>query len=48
MEIDLRNGVIVRLGERHGIPAPCNDMAVALLKSTSAVEANMLGETVRR
>ena len=48
MEIDLRNGVIVRLGERHGIPAPCNEMAVALLKSTSAVEANMLGETVRR
>jgi len=37
MEIDLRNGVIVRLGQRHGIPAPCNEMAVALLKSTSAV-----------
>jgi 2-dehydropantoate 2-reductase len=48
MEIDLRNGVIVRLGEKHGIPAPCNEMAVALLKSTSAVGANMLGETVRR
>ncbi len=32
MEIDLRNGVIVRLGERHSIPAPFNEMAVALLK----------------
>jgi len=33
MEIDLRNGVIVRLGQRHGISAPFNEMAVALLKS---------------
>ena len=32
MEIDLRNGVIVRLGEKHGIAAPCNEMAVSLLK----------------
>ena len=32
MEIDLRNGVIVRLGERHGISTPFNEMAVALLK----------------
>jgi 2-dehydropantoate 2-reductase len=31
-EIDLRNGIIVKLGARHGIPTPCNDMAVALLK----------------
>jgi 2-dehydropantoate 2-reductase len=35
MEIDLRNDVIVRLGRRHGISAPCNEMAVALLKSVS-------------
>jgi len=35
MEIDLRNGVIVRLGHRHGIPAPFNEMAVALLKSVA-------------
>jgi 2-dehydropantoate 2-reductase len=35
MEIDLRNGVIVRLGQRHGIVAPFNQMAVALLKSVS-------------
>lgn len=33
MEIDARNGVIVRLGRRHGIPTPCNQMAVALLEA---------------
>ena len=32
MEIDARNGVIVRLGRRHGIPTPCNQMAVTLLE----------------
>jgi 2-dehydropantoate 2-reductase len=32
LEIDLRNGVIVERGRRHGIPTPYNDMAVALLK----------------
>ncbi len=31
MELDARNGVIVRLGRRHGIATPYNDMAVALL-----------------
>jgi len=31
MEIDARNGVIVRLGRKHGIPTPRNQMAVALL-----------------
>lgn len=31
-EIDLRNGVIVELGKKHGIATPCNEMAVALLK----------------
>jgi 2-dehydropantoate 2-reductase len=31
MEIDARNGVIVRLGARHGIPTPYNRMAAALL-----------------
>ncbi|MBS0662854.1 MAG: 2-dehydropantoate 2-reductase [Verrucomicrobia bacterium] len=30
-EIEARNGVIVRLGARHGIPTPANRMAVALL-----------------
>jgi 2-dehydropantoate 2-reductase len=35
MEIDLRNGVIVRLGRRHGISTPFNEMAVALLKSVA-------------
>jgi 2-dehydropantoate 2-reductase len=32
MEIDARNGVIVRLGKKHGILTPCNHMAVALLE----------------
>jgi 2-dehydropantoate 2-reductase len=31
MEIDARNGVIVRRGERHGIATPLNRMTVALL-----------------
>jgi 2-dehydropantoate 2-reductase len=32
VEIDARNGVIVRLGRRHGIPTPANSMAVALME----------------
>ena len=35
MEIDARNGVIVRLGRKHGIPTPANSMAVALLEAMS-------------
>jgi 2-dehydropantoate 2-reductase len=37
MEIDARNGVIVRLGSRHGIPTPANQLVVALL--TAAQES---------
>ena len=33
MEIDARNGVIVRLGREHGIPTPMNAMIVALLEA---------------
>jgi 2-dehydropantoate 2-reductase len=33
MELDARNGVIGRLGRKHGIPTPYNDMAVALLSA---------------
>ena len=33
MEIDARNGVIVRLGRKHRIPTPCNEMVVALLEA---------------
>lgn len=32
MEIDARNGVIVRKGAKHGIETPLNQMAVALLQ----------------
>jgi 2-dehydropantoate 2-reductase len=31
MEIDARNGVIVRMGRKHGISTPANSMAAALL-----------------
>ena len=33
MEYDARNGVIVRLGRRHAIPAPMNDLMVSLLEA---------------
>jgi 2-dehydropantoate 2-reductase len=33
IELDARNGVIVRMGEKHGVPTPCNSMAVALLQA---------------
>ncbi len=33
MEIDARNGVIVRKGKQHNIPTPLNQMTVALLES---------------
>lgn len=31
MEIDARNGAIVRFGRKHGVPTPCNEMAATLL-----------------
>lgn len=36
MEIDARNGAIVRKGRAHGIPTPTNAMAVALLEALIA------------
>ncbi|HEY6373992.1 MAG TPA: ketopantoate reductase C-terminal domain-containing protein, partial [Edaphobacter sp.] len=36
MEIDARNGVIVRAGKRHGIATLNNAMAVALLEAMTA------------
>jgi 2-dehydropantoate 2-reductase len=33
VEIDARNGVIVRLGQKHGIATPMNSMAVALMET---------------
>jgi 2-dehydropantoate 2-reductase len=35
MEIDARNGVIVRLGEKHGIATPLNRMTVAVLTAVA-------------
>ncbi|HZY73464.1 MAG TPA: 2-dehydropantoate 2-reductase [Edaphobacter sp.] len=40
MEIDARNGVIVRRGKKHGIPTPCNQMAVALLEAMASTKAD--------
>jgi 2-dehydropantoate 2-reductase len=36
VEIDARNGVIVRLGRKHGIATPANSMAVALMEAMIA------------
>ena len=36
MEIDARNGAVVRFGRKHGIPTPLNEMAVALLVAAQA------------
>lgn len=36
MEVDARNGVIVRLGEKHGIPTPYNRMLVTLLAASGS------------
>jgi 2-dehydropantoate 2-reductase len=36
MEIDARNGVIVRLGARHGIATPLNALMVTLLRAAEA------------
>jgi 2-dehydropantoate 2-reductase len=36
MEIDARNGVVVRLGEKHGIDTPLHRVIVALLQATAA------------
>jgi 2-dehydropantoate 2-reductase len=39
MEVDARNGVIVRYGARAGIPTPLNAAVVALLEASAHVEA---------
>ncbi|WP_269716636.1 2-dehydropantoate 2-reductase [Caulobacter sp. NIBR2454] len=36
MELDARNGVIVRFGARHGIATPMNAMIVALIEAAAA------------
>jgi 2-dehydropantoate 2-reductase len=37
MELDARNGVIVRLGARHNIPTPINALMVTLLEAASSI-----------
>jgi 2-dehydropantoate 2-reductase len=41
MEIDARNGVIVRLGRKHGIATPCNAMAATLLEVLTQPSAEL-------
>ncbi|HTO29553.1 MAG TPA: ketopantoate reductase C-terminal domain-containing protein, partial [Devosia sp.] len=36
MEVDARNGVIVRLGEKHGISTPMNKLLVTLLGASGS------------
>jgi 2-dehydropantoate 2-reductase len=36
MEVDARNGVIMRLGKKHGIPTPMNQVLVTLLAASGA------------
>lgn len=36
MEIDARNGVIVRRGRKHGVPTPMNHVLVTLLKASGS------------
>lgn len=36
LETDARNGAVVRIGRRHGIPTPVNAMITALLEAASA------------
>ena len=36
VEIDARNGVIVRLGRKHGIATPANTVTVALMEAMVA------------
>jgi 2-dehydropantoate 2-reductase len=36
MELDARNGVIVRLGAKHGVATPMNAMIVALIEAAAA------------
>jgi 2-dehydropantoate 2-reductase len=40
MEIDARNGAVVRVGRKHGIPTPLNEMAVALLVAAQGTRAS--------
>ena len=36
MELDARNGVIVRFGRKHGIPTPMNSFFVTLLGASGS------------
>ncbi len=39
MEIDARNGAVIRLGRKHGIPTPYNTMAADLLEAAARLDS---------
>lgn len=41
MEVDARNGVIVRLGRKHGIPTPLNALVVSLLNGLANLNSGV-------
>jgi 2-dehydropantoate 2-reductase len=45
MEVDARNGAVVRAGLRHGIPTPLNTMALTLLNALQPTAPVALGTT---
>lgn len=47
LEIDARNGAVIRFGRRHRIPTPVNDIMVTLLKSASPIPPVNIGEVGR-
>jgi 2-dehydropantoate 2-reductase len=46
LEIDARNGAVVALGERHGIPTPWNSAVVAVLANAHEVAGDLLDDMV--
>jgi 2-dehydropantoate 2-reductase len=36
MEIDARNGAVVRFGRKHGVPTPMNELFVTLLTASAS------------
>ena len=45
-EIDLINGAVVQIGERHGVPTPVNSTLVALVKGLERANSDKRRETV--
>lgn len=48
MELDARNGAVVRLGRKHGIPTPINQLFVTLLGASGSPWVSEFAATRRR